>query len=409
MYLLSQKSLRLAAAGCAVMIAALLFFGDEAFQYGNFISFPMARPLSNSEWSDAMLYLPAGQAHRAWRLLPSNQIAPFTAEAQELLLAQQFPVEGCKNKRFLVGLGHGDNGIGSNLHVSTYHLSTAFELGRIFIWGKEAGITYTDPKTCLMRNFECFFRAPSLCTLQDARAPGADTVDLGSVSLKFGLGLAFVPTKMKELWRKRDQGLLPQAMELKYWWRAQAVAFLARFNDATTHALRKLRTNSSAILLSLGAALPVQHYQSPQVGIGWEASREGDFRAGSRKAEAFPFERGMVSLHVRHGDKGGEMALVPDSAYFAAAELLVKLNPMSLVRAAFISTEDPGTLVAASKEEHGWAMMWYNVPRINSNGADQLEKLQMPKAILTQIWFLQLLMALECDAWVGTRRSNWNR
>ena len=33
----------------------------------------------------------------------------------------------------------------------------------------------------------------------------------------------------------------------------------------------------------------------------------------------------------------------------------------------------------------------------------------LPRGRLTQLWLLQLLMALECDAWVGTRKSNWNR
>ena len=49
------------------------------------------------------------------------------------------------------------------------------------------------------------------------------------------------------------------------------------------------------------------------------------------------------------------------------------------------------------------------MPRINSNGLDQIARLAVPRGTLTHIWFLQLLMALECDAWVGTRGSNWNR
>ena len=145
------------------------------------------------------------------------------------------------------------------------------------------------------------------------------------------------------------------------------------------------------------------------VGPGWPPSRETDIFAGAHMAAAFPFKRGMTSIHVRHGDKGGEMTLVADDAYFAAAESLVLHHPMGLSRAAFISTEDPGTLESAVKETRGWALMWYDVPRINSNGIDQLHKLSLLPAQLTRIWFLQLLMALECDAWVGTRGSNWNR
>ena len=125
---------------------------------------------------------------------------------------------------------------------------------------------------------------------------------------------------------------------------------------------------------------------------------------------AFPFERGMTSMHVRHGDKGKEMTLAADEAYFAAAEALVRLNPMGLVRAAFISTEDPGTIAAAAQERRGWAMMWYDMPRRHSLDQNPgRQELPLPRGQLTRVLLLQLLMALECDAWVGTRGSNWNR
>ena len=88
---------------------------------------------------------------------------------------------------------------------------------------------------------------------------------------------------------------------------------------------------------------------------------------------------------------------------------LVVNSPLRYTRAAFISTEDPGTIAAAQREVRGWAMLWYEVPRINSNGLDQIARLPLAKGFLTHVWLLQLLMALECDAWVGTRGSNWNR
>ena len=55
-------------------------------------------------------------------------------------------------------------------------------------------------------------------------------------------------------------------------------------------------------------------------------------------------------------------------------------------------------------------MMWYNMPR-RSSLADNpgMQELSLPRRLQTLIPLLQLLMALECDAWVGTRGSNWNR
>ena len=342
-----------------------------------------------------------------------RQIAPLTAEAQELLIARQFPSDGCAGERFLVSHGNGREGLGSQIHIATSHLGAALEQGRIFLWSETAGLHYSDPEFCSgPLNFECFFRAPSSCTLADARAAGADTVELSlgpGASQRFGYPIFFVPAVMKALWEKAGRPA-PHAMELKYWWRAQGAAFLARLNDETVEALRALRTISSAIVVSSGAAAAPQHHASSMIGPGWPPAREADLAAGARMAAAFPFERGMTSLHVRHGDKGGEMTLAADEAYFAAAEALVLQNPMGLARAAFISTEDPATIAAASQERRGWAMMWYNMPR-RSSLADNpgMQELSLPRRLQTLIPLLQLLMALECDAWVGTRGSNWNR
>jgi hypothetical protein len=83
---------------------------------------------------------------------------------------------------------------------------------------------------------------------------------------------------------------------------------------------------------------------------------------------------------------------------------------MGLARAAFISTEDPATIAAALQERRGWAMMWYDVPRSSSLTSNPgMQELSLPRSLQTLIPLLQLLMALECDAWVGTRGSNWNR
>jgi hypothetical protein len=362
-------------------------------------------------WSDAKLYSPEGQAHDAWRLLSREQIAPLTAEAQRLILTRQFPAAGCANARFLISHGNGPGGIGSHLHVATLHLSYALDENRVFLWSESVGRDHSDGETCPgMLNLECFFQAPSSCTLDNALASGADTIEVKEdASERLGIAAFHVPAAMKALWEQSTRPA-PHAMELKYWWRAQGAAFLARFNNETIEALLALRTNRSAIVASFGAGAAPPHPKSSMVGPGWPPTRDADIAAGKQMAEAFPFERGMTSMHVRHGDKGREMTLVADEAYFAAAESLVLLNPMGLTRAAFISTEDPATIVSATQERRGWAMMWYDIPRISSTRDNPgMQQLPLPRGHMTRIFFMQLLMALECDAWVGTRGSNWNR
>ena len=160
--------------------------------------------------------------------------------------------------------------------------------------------------------------------------------------------------------------MAPDAM--KYWWRAQATGYLTRLNPRTVAALRALRTAPGSLVTAVGGA----------------ASEAGKLEPALRTS--FPLPAGMTSIHVRHGDKvrfrvqrpdcrlrvalscslitphsqvhkcpshrtlllcfnlqGREMTLVPSENYFTAAENRVVVpNPLSYVRAAFISTEDPG-------------------------------------------------------------------
>ena len=49
----------------------------------------------------------------------------------------------------------------------------------------------------------------------------------------------------------------------------------------------------------------------------------------------------------RHGDKAGDMTLMPFSTYGEAAERLIQHNPLGLKRLAFVSSEDPDVVRAA--------------------------------------------------------------
>jgi hypothetical protein len=339
-------------------------------------------------WDDAMLYTPAGMDFDSYKLMPKGNLAPFTEETQAHLFQHQFPMT-CEGQKFLISHGNDNSaGMGSHLHISGMHLGLALELDRIFIWGSNVGVAYTDIDTCNGKtNVECFFRSPSNCTLADAMKEGANTIEAryGLAAADYKIKYWFTPTAFRSIWQMsgRPIGL----HELKYWWRAQSVAFLARFNEESIALLKKLRTAQGKV-------------------VHWPT----DSQWAERMATSFPIERGAVSVHVRHGDKQIEMALVEDFKYFDAAEKVVVNDPMGHTRLAYVSTEDPAVMESAKKYNNSaWSFLWYDVPRINSNGIDQISKLGMPKGYLSHIWWLQLLMALECDAWIGTRGSNWNR
>ena len=90
-------------------------------------------------------------------------------------------------------------------------------------------------------------------------------------------------------------------------------------------------------------------------------------------------------------------------------------------RTLFISTEDPLVLKEAEAESgrngRHWAVIYSRIKRLHEDDAvrgtespqDQVWKIEQPPGITMQTYLLQLLMALEADAWITTRGSNWNR
>ena len=362
----------------------------------------------------AQLYEYESRADTLARLAatPAALLAPLTLEAQRLLYEWQHPAE-CVGRRFLVSRGNEETaGLGSHVHISTHHVALAFEMGLIFLWHPDAGIMYTDEGTCAdgTINFECFFDAPSNCTLDDARDPASSITEVrnGDAGLHVPGAYQFyhVPRVFTEMWERAHLPVVfgettRQSDALKYWFRGQVAAYLARFNRATLGSMRELRQNKSLLLHAIG----------PHASPGAAAALE----AGT----LFPLAPGTISVHIRHGDKHLEMSLVPTAAYFEEATVLARRHPMALGgHRMFLSTEDPEAVGEVSKavltagidgRRGAWIVSWWDVPRENSNGKSQLANFNLPRGKLTIIWWLQLFIALEADAWVGTRGSNWNR
>ena len=48
-----------------------------------------------------------------------------------------------------------------------------------------------------------------------------------------------------------------------------------------------------------------------------------------------------------------------------------------------------------------------SIPRVNEGPRQQIRR--FGRSNMTMAWLLQLWLAVECDAWVGQRMSNWNR
>ena len=197
----------------------------------------------------------------------------------------------------------------------------------------------------------------------------------------------FVPTVFVKALQIHSPGMT--AYEMKYWWRAQGIAFLMRLNADTLTGVWALRQKKLATTASKPA-------QTPSLDT-----------SGS---DFLPLPRGTISAHVRHGDKYTEMELMPWSSYFTAAQGLGSRHPLGVSPNIFVSTDDPGVIDEAIATTAGtaWRAIYSSITRISTRETGVKPLLDLA-GNLVHLHLLQLLMALEADAWVGTRGSNINR
>ena len=162
-----------------------------------------------------------------------------------------------------------------------------------------------------------------------------------------------------------------------YWWRAQSAAYIMRPNASTRNEM------------------------------------------AARKRRMFEGERirqGTISVHVRHGDKGEESELVEDGAYLRVAQELhdaqgnlTLADTERLKQQIFLSTEDARTVEAFDARVE-WDVQYVSVTRAAVADKTTLERtheIGPYEDMLNSL--LNLDLALQCNAFVGTLSSNWCR
>lgn len=123
------------------------------------------------------------------------------------------------------------------------------------------------------------------------------------------------------------------------------------------------------------------------------------------------------------------MRLVPFNDYVVRAEKFTEENPLGSWKRAFLSTEDPNVIEQMksmarvtpflySGSNARWTWYWSGIPSmfivrllqtqlteisgLNTSPETQLREFGN-RTDLTIKWLLQLVMAIECDVFVGTR------
>jgi len=278
-------------------------------------------------------YVPAGY--------PSKRMFN-TRETQEWIREYQ---NVCKNATFM-SLRPPRSGTGSTIHAIGAYLALAINNGYI-LYLPDGSLDNWECARSARNGHECFFLSLTDCTV-DATSrivepptgdvvnvmphPLVDVSDDGRTSLPVNAPLGMPDTPDRQV---------------KYWWRAQASAYIMRLNEATSSELKRRRA-----LLN-----PPYDY----------------------------------TVHIRRGEKGREMKLYPAEKFFRQ----VPRNSR-----AFIITED-SAIIREAKRLHPGRVEYIARERTNADVSTTYNDMVND--------FAALWISLESTHFVGSLGSNWAR
>ena len=290
---------------------------------------------------------------------PSTHHAPLTEWAQHLIHQHQHPVQ-CTKVMVTEGWTWG---MGSEMHVVGSHLAQAMEEGYVLTWGTTSCSRWVNRSICAL-GCECIYQRLTHCPV----TPTAHSIG--------GMGArTLVPSVFAS--RLKQQYPSMTNNQILYWWRAQSVAYLMRLQPAYMAEVQRMRKDTT------------MHYNTP-----------------------YPMPSGTINIHIRGGDKYKEMTLVPAQTFVQHYLNMIDKAPFSYSRHVFLSSDDGAAIEHCKQalEQKKHIVMYTHMERMA--GGHDIEKVGAFHKNLTQVVvqnLLQLFMALEADAWIGTRESNWPR
>lgn len=322
-----------------------------------------------------------------WATEKNGSALVGTAYAQSLIWRHQHPTS-CKAVKYLIFFP-AHHGIGSNVHLLGQTLAIAMALERVLLVAEDPSHPYYDAGFCTDTKsyHDCYFEAISSCNLSDA----ATSVGLASLDYSKINDISGVtddrPNDLVVAVRRApaDRLSIPPVLQIFldtspvepskhfYWWRAQSASFVLRPNKKTLAEMQR------------------------------------------HVLQIFPREKvqkGTISCHIRRGDKWTETAMTEDATYVHALEqLLVQAEHQGvhLNREVFLSTEDPQAIIYFENLKN-WTTYYTVVPRKpdrNRSNQDYAREFGPARELINSL--INLDLALQSDAWVGTLSSNWCR
>ena len=224
----------------------------------------------------------------------------LTKATQRYIHEKQNPAK-CERQKFLIlNKFPGDDafGLGAIIQRISDYLSIAIQTNSVLLYAEDSppGQHFIqDPAdggdgSC-GRSFDCIFQKLSSCKTDFQKGmdtkvqsvfasadAGEEHVDAEAYLSKYG---SPVPPIFEAALKVVQPDITGEM--LKYWWRAQAAAYIMRLNGPAASRMKELR---------LGKDIK-------QKGIQWDMDgqpQEVDL--------PFPMPEGAFSMHVRHGDKG---------------------------------------------------------------------------------------------------------
>lgn len=240
---------------------------------------------------------------------------------------------------------------------------------------------YTDPAVCKSRSFSCFFERVSPCSTE--RHVGSEKMqDLVEETERPRRGsrarVVVAPTRLDKYLNHEDNRLWvpPEfAQRGALWWRSQLVKYFFKPNAVTRQAL-------SAKAEALGL----------------------DETWGSDDRE------NVVGVHVRHGDKKTESAIIPIEDYLEAAKVLM---PIVGARAILLSSDDGNNVRTAqrwARDNEVRVLVDAKETRGVSSATDlanayhNINTTAFALEAISSLWNLGM-----CSSFVGTFSSNFGR
>jgi len=240
-----------------------------------------------------------------------------------------------------------------------------------------------------------------------------------------GMGGGTVPTQFLDM----ALACLPMTSgQLHYWWRAVALSYLIRPNPRTLTWLAQQRACSNCKHV-VGDVQRAEHGPQPH----------GRYRTSpwTYRGDLLP-AADVLSVYIRHGDKGGEMRLVPTSTYVRTMQSMFEngwvggdrsSHPNSLPRSSvrssegvkrvvFLGTETPTVLEEVKHwcRLHNFTLLYTDlVDRRDtvSGGLNRSVAVFRPHQGHPPLEYLSMILNLDLSlrsaAWVCTLASNWCR